>query len=211
MSDFEDTKVSLQVSLQNTLDAITTPTITLRRLFDLVGEHGLLFLCALLTIPFLLPVSIPGVSAVFGLGIILISIGITLNRMPWLPRRLMDRELDSEKLTGILRRGAGIVARIERFIKPRLKGLTSRGLAARINGLALIFGGLLLILPLGLIPFSNTLPAYAILFLAIGMIQRDGLVVILGHLMNVAACIYLGVLAWLALQAGQGLAGVFGS
>lgn len=192
------------------IDSVDTDTVSLRRLLDLVGEHGLLFLCAMMTIPFLLPVSIPGVSTVFGLGIILISIGITLNRMPWLPKFLMDREIDSGKLTGILRRGAGIVARIEKFIKPRLKGLTSEGFAARINGLALIFGGVLLILPLGFIPFSNTLPAYAILLLAVGMIQRDGLVVILGHLMNVASCVYFGVLAWLAVQAGQGLFGFFG-
>lgn len=211
MNDFEDTSDSLQTSLQRTLDSMTEPTVTLRRLFDLVGEQGLLFLCAILTIPFLLPVSIPGVSAVFGSGIILIAAGITRNRLPWMPRRLLDRELDSEKLSGILRRGARIVARIERFIKPRLKGITSRGLAARINGLALIFGGILLLLPLGLIPFSNTLPAYGILFLAIGMIQRDGLLVILGYVMHVSACVYLGILAWLAMRAGEGLAGLFSS
>lgn len=211
MTNFEDTSDSLQISLQRTIDSIDEPTVTLRRLFDLVGEQGLLFLCAILTIPFLLPISIPGVSAVFGSGIILIAAGITRNRLPWMPRRLLDRELDAQKLTGILQRGARIVARIERFIKPRLKGITSRGLAARINGLALIFGGILLLLPLGLIPFSNTLPAYGILFLAIGMIQRDGLLVILGYVMHVSACVYLGILAWLAMRAGEGLAGLFSS
>lgn len=207
--DFQDTKDPLHVTLEKTLGAIDTPTITLRRLFDLIGEQGLLFLCALLTIPFLLPVSIPGLSSVFGPAIILIAAGITANRMPWLPRRLARKELDAEKLKGSLQRGLGLVARIERFIRPRLKALTASGLPARINGIALIFAALLLMAPFGFVPFSNTLPAYAILLMSIGMSQRDGLVVIAGYLLILASLIYFGALIWLATQAGPGLFGFF--
>jgi len=207
---FEDTRESLHSALTRAIEQIDGATITLRRLLVLVGEHGLLFLCALLTIPFLIPVSIPGVSTVFGAAIILISIGITLNRLPWLPDRLMDKELDAAKLKGILRRGLDVVARVEAYVKPRYRALTGSAMANRINGLALIFAGLLLMAPLGLVPFSNTLPAFAILLLAIGMAQRDGLLVIAGYCMIVATLVYFGVLAWLAFVAGQGLYGVFG-
>ena len=79
----------------------------------------------------------------------------------------------------------------------------------RVNGLALIFGGVLLMAPLGLIPFSNTLPAFGILLLAVGMSQRDGLVVLAGYGMLVATVIYFGALAWAAYAAGRGLAGFF--
>jgi hypothetical protein len=48
--------------------------------------------------------------------------------------------------------------------------------------------------PFGFIPFSNTLPALAIIFLALGMMERDGGSVILGHLANVATIIYFGFL-----------------
>ena len=147
--DFQDTKAPLHITLERTLAAIDTPTITLRRLFDLIGEQGLLFLCALLTIPFLLPVSIPGLSSVFGPAIILIAAGITANRLPWLPRRLARKEFDADKLKASLQRGLGLVARIERFIRPRLKALTASGFPARINGVALIFAALLLMAPFG--------------------------------------------------------------
>ena len=103
-TEFQDARESLYEALSRAIAQIDGPTITLRRLLVLVGEHGMLFLCALLTIPFLIPVSIPGVSTVFGAAIILISLGITMNRLPWLPDRLMDRELDAAKLSGILRR-----------------------------------------------------------------------------------------------------------
>lgn len=209
IQDFQDTKDPLHVTLEKTLESIDTPTISLRRLFDLMGEQGLLFLCALLTIPFLLPVSIPGLSSVFGPAIILIAAGITANRMPWLPRRLARKEFDAGKLKGTLKRGLSAVARIERFIRPRLKGLTASGMPARINGVALIFSALLLMAPFGIIPFTNTLPAYAILLMSIGMSQRDGLVVIAGYLLILATLAYLGALAWLATQAGQGLFSFF--
>ena len=49
-------------------------------------------------------------------------------------------------------------------------------------------------MPFGLIPFSNTFPAVAILLLAIGLLQRDGVCILLGHISNVVTIIYFGVL-----------------
>lgn len=202
---FDDTRQSLSQTLARTIDSIGDETITLRQLFVLIGEQGLLVLCALLTIPFLLPVSIPGVSTVFGAAIILISIGITLNRLPWLPRFLLDRSLDAGRLVPVLRKGARTVRRIDRIIHPRLPILTDGVLINRLNGLAIVFGGILLCLPLGLVPFSNTLPALAILFTAAGVSQRDGLFVLFGYLMLCATVAYFAILAFLAFMAGQGL------
>ena len=51
----------------------------------------------------------------------------------------------------------------------------------RCNGLLIMLAALLLMLPLGAIPFTNAMPAWAILLLAIGMLQRDGLFVALGY------------------------------
>ena len=55
-------------------------------------------------------------------------------------------------------------------------------------------GLLLLMLPFGLVPFSNTLPALALLAYAIGFIQRDGVAVLLGHVANVGTIVYFSVL-----------------
>ena len=209
-TDFQDTTDTLRVTLERTAEAIGGKVVTLREIIALIGEQGLLLMCAVLTIPFLLPVSIPGVSTVFGLAIILISIGITLNRTPWLPRQIMDRPIDAEKLIPTLRRGAGLVQRIEAIIRPRLTVLTGNSTINRFNGLVLILGGVLLMFPLGLVPFSNTLPAFAILFLCIGMSQRDGLFVLAGYATTVATIIYFSALAYLAIIAGQGIASMFG-
>ena len=41
---------------------------------------------------------------------------------------------------------------------------------------------------------SNTLPALALLFLAIGLLQHDGLCILFGHLANLCAFIYFIVI-----------------
>lgn len=207
--DFEDTSTSLSGTLRQLVEGIRGQTVTLRELMDSVGEQGLLLICAVASLPFLIPVSIPGISTVFGAAIILISLAITANRLPWLPKKILDRKLDAQKLIPALEKGIGVVSRLDRFLKPRLAALTNGTLINRINGLAITFAGVLLMFPLGLVPFSNTLPGIAILLLATGMIQRDGAMVLGGYLMNVVTVIYFGALAYAAVSAGQGLASFF--
>lgn len=208
--EFQDTSTSLSDTLRRLIKGIKGQSITLRELMDAVGEQGLLLICAVASLPFLIPVSIPGVSTVFGAAIILISLAITANRLPWLPGKILDRQLDTQKLVPALEKGVNIVSRLDRFLKPRLSALTSGAMVNRLNGLAIAVGGVLLMFPLGLVPFSNTLPGIAILLLSTGMIQRDGMIVLGGYLFNVITVIYFGVLAYAAFSAGQGIASLFG-
>lgn len=202
---FKDTDEALGMVLSRTAESIKSEAITLQQLLNLIGEQGLLTFCIILCLPFLLPVSIPGVSTVFGIVIILIGIGITLNRIPWLPARFMNHELQREHLVPVLEKGSHYAQRIEHWIHPRLATLTERNLVSRMNGLAIILGGILLLFPFGFVPFSNTLPALAILFLAIGMIERDGVFVIVGYLFLLATMIYFGGLLWGVYMGGHAL------
>lgn len=200
---FKDTDRKTSELLEDILHSIRGEHITLRDLLTMMGESGLLLLCAFLSLPFLFPVSIPGVSTVFGAGIVLISAAITLNRLPWLPEKVADRRLESGRLRPVLQRGVTFLRRIDRFFKPRFASVTTGAVMNRINGLALMGAGLLLMAPLGLIPFSNTLPGVAILLLAAGISQRDGLVVLAGYAMVALTVVYFAALAFLAYSAGQ--------
>lgn len=202
---FKDTDTSLASALQQSADAITGQTITLRALLELVGEQGMLLFCSFLSLPFLLPVSIPGVSTVMGLVIIMIGVGVTLNRVPWLPRQLMERQIEREHLIPVFERGVKTFMRLERWVKPRLIRLTNGAVINRVNGIALTLAGILLLFPFSVIPFSNTLPAFAILFLAIGMLQRDGYLIVVGHLMNGLTIIYFVGLALMVVLGGQAI------
>jgi hypothetical protein len=201
---FEDTSTTFSATLAKAVDGIQGETVTLRELMTAIGEQGLLLLCALATLPFLFPVSIPGVSTVFGAAIILLGVAITLNRLPWLPKQILDRRLDAAKLVPALHKGVRIVSRIDAWVRPRALQMTS-GHMTVINGCVLVFGGLLLMAPFGLIPFSNTAPAIGILLLSIGMIQRDGVFVLLGYLGTVLTVVYFSVLLYAAWWAGGAL------
>lgn len=156
--------------------------LTLQGLLDRLGDRGLLILCMVLTMPFLLPVSIPGSSIPFGVLIALIAVGLVTHRAPWLPARLMHRRLARGQVVPLLEKGARLFARLERLVHPRLWPLTHGATLGRFNGILLGLTGLLMMAPLPL-PLSNTLPAYGVLFLALGSVERDGCLVLAGYLM----------------------------
>jgi hypothetical protein len=169
--------------------------VTLATIRDLVGQDGLLVLTVFLTLVFLVPVSIPGVSTVFGATILLIGVCRLLNRNLWLPKRIAERAMPAESLRSALQRGAKWLHSLERVCRPhRLNWLVAMRPARTANNCALILGAALLMAPFGLIPFSNTLPGLALLFLAIGLLQSDGLCVLYGHLLNLATIVYFAFL-----------------
>lgn len=181
--------------LKSIIVDLSGDSVTLNEIRDLLGRDGLLLLTAFLTIIFLIPVSIPGVSTVFGAAILLIGVCRLFKCNLWLPKRLLQRELPAEKLRDGLSRGVVWFHKLERISRPhRLKHLTGDGLTGVINNCALVLGAILLMAPFGLIPFSNTLPALAILFFAIGLLQRDGACILLGHIVNFATICYFSAL-----------------
>lgn len=187
---------SLSQLLEEIISQLPPDSITLSAIRDLIGKDSMLLLAIFLTLIFLVPVSIPGVSTVFGAGILFIGVSRLFNRNLWLPSFIEKRAVATEKLAVALQKALTWVRRMERISRPyRLKALTAGGAVGFINNSALILAAVLLMAPLGLIPFSNTFPAVAILFFAIGFLQRDGACILLGHLANLATIIYFSIIA----------------
>lgn len=186
---------SLGEQLATIIRNLPEDKLTLGELLAVFGDEGLLLLTMLLTLVFLIPVSIPGVSTVFGAAILLVGISRLSGRPLWLPSRVRDRALPADKLRPGLTGGLGWVRRLERISRPhRLRVLVDGRAQDVFNNLAFILAALLLMAPFGFVPFSNTLPAIALLFYAVGMVQRDGVAMLLGHLSNIGTIIYFSVL-----------------
>ena len=186
---------SLGEQLGAIIDNLPEDQLTLGELLVVFGDEGLLLLTMLLTLVFLIPVSIPGVSTVFGAAILLVGISRLAGRPLWLPAKLRDRQLPAHKLRPALAGGMLWVRRLEKISRPhRLRRFAEGRAQDLVNNLAFILAALLLMAPFGFVPFSNTLPALALLFYAVGLIQRDGGAVLLGHLANIGTIIYFGVL-----------------
>ena len=186
---------SLGQKLKVFIENLPPNQVTLMEIRDLIGQDGLLILTAFLTLVFMVPVSIPGVSTVFGFAILLVGISRLFDRNLWLPQRLASRKLSSDGIRSALTKGSKWLDRLDRISRPhRLKWLVDTLMMTTVNNGALILGAVLLMAPFGFVPFSNTLPGLALLFLAIGLLQRDGFCILLGHLLNIFTMIYFAVL-----------------
>ncbi|TXH81097.1 exopolysaccharide biosynthesis protein [Pseudoxanthomonas mexicana] len=190
-----DPAASLGQQLADIIERLPPDALSLGELLDVFSDEGLLLLTILLTLVFLIPVSIPGVSTVFGAAILLVGVSRLINRPLWLPQRVKHKALPAARLRPGLTAGLVWVRRMEKISRPhRLRLFVDGPGQGVINNLAFILAALLLMAPFGFVPFSNTLPALALLLYAIGFIQRDGGAILLGHLANIGTIVYFSVL-----------------
>jgi len=190
-------ETSLSKALEGVIASLQPEGNTsLRQLLEQIGEQGLLLFTVVLCIPFLFPVGPPGISTAFGLVILLIGVGVARNRVPWLPDRLLDRPLAVASVRPVLVKGRQVCLKLERVVRPRWLQLTAGATVNVVHGSALVFAALVLMAPLPFIPLSNTLPGGAILLLALGLAERDGLLVLGGYLLLLFATVYVSGLLW---------------
>jgi len=200
---FRNPEKRLSAALAETAASVQGHVVTLRELLSYVGEQGMLVFCAILAAPFLLPVSLPFMSTVLGPPMFLIGLAVTLNRIPWFPDRLLDHALPSATVQHVLERITHWSERVEHLIRPRLLGLTASPAINVVNGIGLLVSVVLLMAPLPFVPLANTMPGVAIMFLALGMAERDGVVILLGYLFTLLSAAYVGTLMVLVVMAGM--------
>ncbi len=189
------TDASLGEKIEQLVMDLPATEVTLHEIYESIGSDSLMFFTIFLALVFLVPVSIPGVSTVFGSAILLIGISHLFNRELRLPSKIANRSIASEKLAVVLNRALLWFRRFERISRPyRFHAIARGGKIGLFNKLATILAAILLMAPFGFIPFSNTLPAIALIFFALGMIQKDGICIFLGHLFNLATIVYFVVL-----------------
>lgn len=161
-------------------------------------SFGLLLLA--LALPAWIPVLPPGVPSVFGLAIALLALQMALRRpRPWLPGVVARRGLAAARLERALLRARPWLQRLEGLCRERQRWLFE-GPAAVLLALWLLLLALALMVPL---PMTNSGPAAAIALTALGLVERDGLVVLGGVLLGLLGLAAIALFwggAWLGLQ-----------
>ena len=173
-----------------------TGQVSLGTLADTIGTGG----TALLLFVFAVASLVPGVAPAFGVAICFLSIPLIARTAAPLPPILRRQQISRERLARLLERGLPRLERLEARLRPRLHWLT-QGAPLCVAGFACLASGLLIVLP---IPFGNTAPAIAVLFLALGVSAADGLLVLAGLGASAAALAFdigMVVLSWDAIRA----------
>jgi hypothetical protein len=178
--------------------------LTLRELMERLEGRVYTLLLVLLSLPFCLPVSIPGLSTPFGVVIVLLGARFALRQQPWLPKRLLDMRVPAKFVPNVIGVGGKLLRQIERLLHPRLPQLFEQPSVYALAGATVCACGALLLLPLP-IPFTNFFPAITIVLIALAVSERDGVMlagggVMFGVTIAYFALIFLGgagAVAWL--------------
>jgi hypothetical protein len=197
----------LSTELEALKARIGDQSFTLGELKQALKGRGSAMLLILLALPFCF-IAIPGLSTPFGIAICLIGAGIVIGREPWLPRFIMRRRLSAVRSNQLLTGAIKVARKLEKFARPRLSFLHTGPTMLRLVGLGIVIAGLGLMLPLP-IPFSNNIPAWAVVLLAIGMMEKDGLFVLFGHLTAIVSWVFIGLTSVFAVGGFQRLMDVF--
>jgi hypothetical protein len=168
-------------------------SLSLSELIKAVDKEGPAFAAALLTLPFLQPIPLFGLSTPAGLTIALSGVGIFLQKPVYLPKRLGVIQLKSETILKM----AEFLLAFQEKINPYIKNDTAvhSPLSLRFLGGCIAIHGVLLALPLP-IPFSNAMPAWMCFLGALSVLFSSRRLFWLS-----ATMVVLNVAFWLSLVA----------
>lgn len=199
MTDVSDTKIPLRTSelIVNVLDRDHHQTVTIQSFLDSLGDrvYGLGIL--LWVLPNCIPM-VPGVAGVTGVMIMIMALQMALGQTtPWLPRAVRNRPLPRMKLLEISQKAIPRLRKLEKFIRPRYHCLNNH--AMRIfTALVIFVMAFILLLPIPII--GNMPPAWGIALLAMSLIERDGLVMVLGMIVSAMAVLFIYLASETALH-----------
>jgi len=188
-SDAPPIPVTLTQDLRGVLEHAAGRALRISELLGILRERGYAMVLLLVTLPFMLPVPTMGLSIPAGIAIMLYGVSQIFGTKPWLPGLLARREISHAALQKIVNLFCRITTRLENTLRPRFQFMFWPGMNVLI-GSSLIFLAFCMSLPLPL-PFTNGVPAFGITLLLLGLIERDGLFVLLGMLTCVVIAVIL--------------------
>jgi len=173
--------------------------VRIRDIIESLGHRSFGFILLIFALPNSLPIlGIPGVSTITGLPMLFVAVQMALgHKRVYLPRWIADSSIATTDFQKLITKVAPWLRRVEKLMRPRIPFLT-QGSAERWLGAFCVLLAFLLALP---IPLGNLLPALGILFIALGLIESDGVCVLVGIAIGIAAWGFLSGLVWVAVQA----------
>ncbi len=157
-------------------DAAPSEGMTLHDFTQALGERAFGLMLFALAMPVCIPL-LYGIPQIVSLPMMVIAVQMAIGRpQPWIPRRFRERMLSKSGLQQMAAGASKYFGWIERLARPRLL-LLSGPTAERLIGAIFVVFLASILLPF---PATNTLPGIGIALASIGLITRDGLLVLAG-------------------------------
>jgi hypothetical protein len=154
-----------------------------------LGERAFGLMLFALSVPVCIPL-LYGIPQIVALPMMAIALQMAMGRAePWMPQRFGERMLGKAGLQQMAAGSSKYFGWIERVARPQLM-LLSGPTAERLVGAIFVMFIASILIPL---PATNTLPGIGIAVASIGLITRDGLLVLAGLTIGIAWILLLVV------------------
>jgi hypothetical protein len=195
----ENTPVS--ENLKQLLDKPEEGSTQISEIIENFHENGILIALIFFSLPIAVPLPYPpGFTTVVGIPLILLSIQLLLgNSQVKLPLKVSTYDISNKFLHKISSKIIPILVYIERYVKPRT--MFARSVyCERLVGFMSLISAFAIALPL---PLTNAIPALGITVISLGLLNRDGITIIVGVVIQLIG-LAIGALAvltsWAAVK-----------
>jgi len=134
----------------------------------------------------------PGTAGILGLPLLFLSAQMMLGLDPWLPGFIARRSMARSTFQALVGRITPWLLRAERLLRARGEVL-AHPRAQRLLGALCLVVSVALVLP---VPFANLVPSVALCIIGLGVLERDGLWIVLGVLAALGSLVYVAGLAY---------------
>lgn len=191
----QDQKITWLDDLDQVLDlARRSSHVSLATLVQLLSGKGVFIVFMLLSLPFCLPLQIPGLSTPFGILIGLLSLRLIFKKHTYMPKWILRKHIKSTTLIKIASAVKRCFVFFQKFTRRRLLFVAQEGWIHKLHGLFIFCCSLILALPIP-IPFTNFFVASPILCISLGFLEEDGLFILIGYgIVSLAALILVKTL-----------------
>jgi len=165
---------------------VRSERVSLADIADVLGTRSIGAWLLILASPMVLPVPAPGISVLFGVPLMIISAQLALGgRRAWLPAVILRQSMARTDYVALMARVRPAVEHFERIVRPRALWLANDWAKIPI-GLTCLVLAMIITLP---IPLGHVAPGTAICLLALGFMERDGVVIGIGFVAAVLALV----------------------
>lgn len=176
--------------LRDFANTVTRERVTVGEIVAALGDRGLGVLIAIFAIPNMLPSAVPFGNTVVGIFPLIFAVHLVcgFDRL-MLPAFIADRSISASSFKALVPRVAAVLSWFERLLKPRFPGVTGLNIERVVGALCVVLA-LITMLP---IPFAHNLPALALVLIGLGLIERDGLAILIGTAIGVIGTVLYGL------------------
>ena len=170
--------------------SLTKPYVTVGEIVGAFGDRGLGLLLAIFSLPNVIPTAVPGATIIFGIPSFIFAVELALGKKRLLlPGVLSRRRVETATFQKTTQQMVVALRWFERLLKPRF-GLFTSPHAERF------IGGFCIVLAIGAaapIPFGHSLPALSLVLIGLGLVEADGLAILLGLTLGLIGFVVAGL------------------